>query len=52
MSAESAIINYGFEDHEKYFDSKANNKKHLATCKFCRKYITERLSTTSAVTRH
>ena len=52
MSSDSAVIKYGFQDHKEYFDSKANNKKHLVTCKFCRKKITERLGTTSAFTRH
>ena len=50
--SESAVIKYGFQDHKKYFDSKVNDKKHLATCKFCRKKITESLGTTSAFTHH
>ena len=50
--SESAVVKYGFQYHKTYFDSKANNKKHSATCKFCRKKITERRGTTSAFTRH
>ena len=37
MSAESAVIKYGFQDLKEFFDSKADNNKHVATCKFCRK---------------
>ena len=31
MSAESAIIKYGFQDHKEFFDSKADNNKHVVT---------------------
>ena len=37
MSAESAVIKYGFQDHKELFDRKADNNKHVATSKFCQK---------------
>ena len=44
MFPESAVIKYGFQDYKEFFDSKADNNKHVATCKFCRKKkITEKL---------
>ena len=54
MLEQSAIVLFGFKNHIKFFDDKAQNRKHSAVCKFClkRKTIWERLGTTSAFNRH
>ena len=52
MSAESAVIKYGFQDHKEFFDSKADSNKCVATCKFCQKKNNRKTETTSSFTRH
>ena len=52
MSAQSAIIKFGFKDHVEFQDVKAKILKHSAICKFCQSKLTERAGTSSAFTRY
>ncbi|KAK7138517.1 hypothetical protein R3I94_013977 [Phoxinus phoxinus] len=52
MSANSLVIKFAFVEHNEFFCTSSNKKKHSAKCRFCKVCFTETAGTTSTFTRH
>uniref|UniRef100_A0A3B4ZLE7 HAT C-terminal dimerisation domain-containing protein n=1 Tax=Stegastes partitus TaxID=144197 RepID=A0A3B4ZLE7_9TELE len=52
MSANSAVIKFGFSNHKQYICKSTSKRKHSATCKYCNATLTEVAGTTSNFCRH
>uniref|UniRef100_A0A3B4ZNS1 Uncharacterized protein n=1 Tax=Stegastes partitus TaxID=144197 RepID=A0A3B4ZNS1_9TELE len=52
MSANSAVIKFGFSNHKQYICKSTSKRKHSANCKYCNATLTEVAGTTSSFCRH